>query len=68
LAQLARVEGIVADPVYTAKALAAVLSGSGLCRSDGPVVFWHTGGVPATLSDTGLAPYLEEQECAGIES
>jgi D-cysteine desulfhydrase family pyridoxal phosphate-dependent enzyme len=44
---LAATEGIVADPVYTAKALQA-LSKEDL---DGPVVFWHTGGVPAFFSD-----------------
>lgn len=44
-----RREGILLDPVYTAKAFAAVL------RSDpsippGPVVFWHTGGMPAVFA------------------
>lgn len=73
LAQLARVEGIVADPVYTAKALAALCTDPGADPSGSslvswPVVFWHTGGVPATLSDAGLASYLEEQQCAGTES
>jgi D-cysteine desulfhydrase family pyridoxal phosphate-dependent enzyme len=44
---LAVTEGIIADPVYTAKALHA------LCAEDlgGPVIFWHTGGVPAVFSD-----------------
>jgi len=36
--QAMRTEGLMLDPVYTAKALAQVpMSGS--------VVFWHTGGV-----------------------
>jgi D-cysteine desulfhydrase len=36
-----RTEGLVLDPVYTAKALAAVPGVAG----SGPVVFWHTGGL-----------------------
>lgn len=44
---LARTEGVVTDPVYSAKGLHAV------CAEPvpGPVVFWHTGGVPALFSD-----------------
>jgi 1-aminocyclopropane-1-carboxylate deaminase/D-cysteine desulfhydrase-like pyridoxal-dependent ACC family enzyme len=40
---LARTEGIVADPVYSGKGLAAVVA---MARSgvSGPLVFWHTGG------------------------
>ena len=37
-AQAMRTEGLMLDPVYTAKALALVPLGR-------PVVFWHTGGV-----------------------
>lgn len=51
---LAATEGIIADPVYSAKALHAV------CEEnlDGPVVFWHTGGVPAVFSaESGLASW-----------
>jgi 1-aminocyclopropane-1-carboxylate deaminase/D-cysteine desulfhydrase-like pyridoxal-dependent ACC family enzyme len=36
-----RCEGLVLDPVYTAKALAVVPSVAG----EGPTVFWHTGGL-----------------------
>ncbi len=35
-----RTEGLLVDPVYTAKALALLPRYAG----DGPVVFWHTGG------------------------
>ena len=44
---IARTEGVIVDPVYSAKALHAV------CEADGagPVVFWHTGGVPAVFAD-----------------
>jgi D-cysteine desulfhydrase len=41
-------EGLVLDPVYTAKAFAVVLD----LVADGfeqPIIFWHTGGWPAAL-------------------
>ncbi len=46
IALLARLEGVVLDPVYTAKAMAAMLShvGEGRFRPSERVVFWHTGG------------------------
>ncbi len=46
LALLARTEGIVLDPVYTAKAMAAVLSWirAGHIAPEENVLFWHTGG------------------------
>lgn len=44
---LARTEGILVDPIYTAKALAGLIE---LVRSgsldDHDVVFWHAGGTP----------------------
>jgi 1-aminocyclopropane-1-carboxylate deaminase/D-cysteine desulfhydrase-like pyridoxal-dependent ACC family enzyme len=46
---LARTEGIVCDPVYSGKALAAICSGH-LPGSSGPVVFWHTGGAQSVLT------------------
>jgi len=49
---LAATEGIITDPVYSAKALHAV------CEEQfaGPLVFWHTGGIPAVFSaESGLA-------------
>ncbi|MDT7708378.1 MAG: D-cysteine desulfhydrase, partial [Pseudonocardiales bacterium] len=46
---LAESEAILTDPVYSAKALHAV---SDLARDGrGPVIFWHTGGIPALFSD-----------------
>jgi 1-aminocyclopropane-1-carboxylate deaminase/D-cysteine desulfhydrase-like pyridoxal-dependent ACC family enzyme len=44
---LARVEGIVLDPVYTAKTFCAVVDGvrEGRFGRERPVVFVHTGGV-----------------------
>ena len=43
---LARTEGIVCDPVYSGKALAALVAG----EHRGPVVFWHTGGYHALFA------------------
>lgn len=42
---LARTEGIVCDPVYSGKGLAALLTHARAATfADRPVVFWHTGG------------------------
>lgn len=48
---LARTEGIVLDPVYTAKAMAALLDWirRGKFRESDNVLFWHTGGQLALL-------------------
>lgn len=45
---LARTEGIVMDPVYTAKAMAGLIARvrGGAWTSRDTVLFWHTGGVP----------------------
>ena len=44
---LARTEGILVDPIYTAKALAGLIAGVRSGRWDGQrVVFWHAGGTP----------------------
>lgn len=45
---VARREGIVLDPVYTAKAMAGLIARirSGDFARDQKVLFWHTGGVP----------------------
>ena len=49
---LARSEGILLDPVYTSKCLAAVIDDirSGRLAPDEPVVFVHTGGTPALFA------------------
>ena len=46
-ALLARTEGILVDPVYTAKALAGLTARARDGQFRGPVVFWHAGGTPA---------------------
>ena len=49
---LARTEGILVEPVYTAKALAALIDDvrHGRLPLDRPVVFLHTGGTPALFA------------------
>jgi 1-aminocyclopropane-1-carboxylate deaminase/D-cysteine desulfhydrase-like pyridoxal-dependent ACC family enzyme len=44
---LARREGIVLDPVYTAKAMAGLLAHvrAGVFNRNQTVLFWHTGGL-----------------------
>ncbi|MGV2984358.1 1-aminocyclopropane-1-carboxylate deaminase/D-cysteine desulfhydrase [Microbacterium sp. AGC85] len=44
---MARLEGIVVDPVYTGKAVAAIIDMARSGSIDGPVLFWHTGGYHA---------------------
>ena len=44
---LARTEGILVDPIYTAKALASLIAAVRSGAWDGQrVVFWHAGGLP----------------------
>ena len=49
---LASREGIVADPVYTGRAMGALLDliRKKVFRSDETVLFWHTGGAPALFA------------------
>ena len=51
---MARLEGIVVDPVYTAKAVAAIIDLAGRGIIEGPVLFWHTGGYHS-MFDPSLA-------------
>ena len=48
----ARLEGLMLDPVYTAKAMAGLIDHArrGLIGSDSTVVFVHTGGLPAMFA------------------
>jgi D-cysteine desulfhydrase family pyridoxal phosphate-dependent enzyme len=52
LALAARLEGLVLDPVNTAKAMAGLVAGvrEGRLARDAPIVFLHTGGMPALFS------------------
>lgn len=49
LHQVAQTEGLLLDPVYTAKAMAGLIDlvRQGRWRSDEDVIFLHTGGLPA---------------------
>ncbi len=58
LKRLARAEGILLDPVYTAKAFAGMLAEiekGNLGRND-PIIFLHTGGLPALFAFPGDIP------------
>jgi D-cysteine desulfhydrase family pyridoxal phosphate-dependent enzyme len=48
----ARTEGLVLDPVYTGKAMAALVTWAreGRLSSGASVCFWHTGGQPALFA------------------
>ena len=50
--RLAQTEGILLDPVYTGKAFAALLdlAEHGGIRRDEPIIFLHTGGLPALFA------------------
>jgi D-cysteine desulfhydrase family pyridoxal phosphate-dependent enzyme len=51
---LARTEGIFLDPVYTGKAMAALISlVLGGASGDGPLAFVHTGGTPGLFAFQG---------------
>ncbi len=56
----ARTESLVLDPVYTSKAMAALITRvrDGRIGARETVVFWHTGGAPA-LFDPRYAPCLD---------
>src|SRR4030081_231844 len=52
----ARTEGLILDPVYTAKALGGLIGEieAGRVKRDDRVVFVHTGGTPALFADPKL--------------
>jgi D-cysteine desulfhydrase family pyridoxal phosphate-dependent enzyme len=53
--RLARTEGILLDPVYTGKAFAGMLDlvEKGALGSNEPIIFLHTGGLPALFAFEG---------------
>lgn len=51
---LAAKEGLLVDPVYSGKAVAAIIDLASKKELKGPVVFWHTGGYHA-LFDPSFA-------------
>jgi D-cysteine desulfhydrase family pyridoxal phosphate-dependent enzyme len=52
---LALTEGILCDPVYSGKGLAALVGAARAGRLAGPAVFWHTGGVPVVFDERQAA-------------
>jgi D-cysteine desulfhydrase len=48
-ARLASKEGLLLDPTFTAKAMAALVATVTAQPADGPVIFWHTGGAGGLL-------------------
>ncbi|MGH0029255.1 MAG: D-cysteine desulfhydrase family protein [Myxococcota bacterium] len=47
----AQLEGLLLDPVYTGKAMAAALDAAASAGTDdAPILFWHTGGAPALFA------------------
>ena len=52
---LARYEGILLGPVYTARAMGALLDmiRKNVFKKDQSVLFWHTGGTPELFAWTG---------------
>ncbi len=64
---LATTEGILLDPVYTAKAMAGLIHDTrqGRLGRDDTVVFLHTGGLPAVFAyRDDLLPHLQP-DCKG---
>lgn len=54
---LARTEGVLVDPIYTAKALAGLVDGVRSGRWDGRrAVFWHAGGTPGLFEPLDDGP------------
>jgi len=49
---LARLEGILLDPVYTGRAMGGLMDmiRNGEISTDSQVLFWHTGGTPALFA------------------
>ncbi|MEX2659145.1 MAG: D-cysteine desulfhydrase family protein [Acidimicrobiales bacterium] len=57
----ARLEGLLLDPVYTGKAMAGLIAGvrDGLIDTSEPIVFLHTGGLPALFA-LGFAEWVRD--------
>ena len=61
----ARLEGLVLDPVYTGKAMAGLIEASRRGDlPDGPLVFLHTGGLPALFAE-GVPAWVRADPGAG---
>jgi len=60
--QVARLEGLVLDPVYTGKAMAGLIGWvrEGKITGDDTVVFWHTGGAVALFAKQYAGAFTPE--------
>jgi D-cysteine desulfhydrase/L-cysteate sulfo-lyase len=60
--RVARNEGLLLDPVYTAKAMSGLLDHleDGSISRGSRVLFWHTGGLPALFSGQETAGAIHE--------
>lgn len=49
---VARMEGILLDPIYTGKGMAGLIDliRKGVYTKDEKVLFWHTGGIPSLFT------------------
>ncbi len=54
--ELAREEGIILGPAYTAKAMAGLLDNikKGKIQEGSTVIFWHTGGTPTIFAESSI--------------
>lgn len=61
LQRMARREGIFLDPVYTAKAFAALLDHieKGDIKAGSSILFWHTGGISALFAESTIVGQLD---------
>jgi 1-aminocyclopropane-1-carboxylate deaminase/D-cysteine desulfhydrase len=57
---LARTEGILCDPIYSGKGLAALVGAARAGQLADPVVFWHTGGVPVVFAERHSAALRDD--------
>ena len=59
---MARMEGVVLDPVYTAKAFAGLLDyvKTGKVKAGQRVVFWHTGGASSIFAEPQIVGNLQD--------
>lgn len=60
--RLARTEGVMLDPVYTAKAFAGLLDHvkTGRIKQGQRVVFWHTGGAASLFAEPAIVGNLSD--------
>jgi L-cysteate sulfo-lyase len=67
----ARTEGLLLDPVYTGRAMAGLIAAvrDGELDAGGPLVFWHTGGLPGLFGhrEAGAIATLAHPAVTGLK-